>query len=345
MVKQQPSMKLKTAQARRMIQYREDKKEEKAMLERSLARLEQMKANLTNGSKLSWKEVAKALFDHRHLAESHRNMLKSKVVEQEKLLRAMHSWVQRQVPIYSSPDNSRATWRNVMLLASPESRSMGKQWILQHMYHHAERIFKQYEFPPMESNEEIVYDLDYSRTEDAGFRSVFRNQVELAVPLEAAVAAAHETLLSLQIFVPHYTPDIPMLLAEQDRNTKQYAFVTPRDELVNVLCGEFRSNDKCVIVVKQIQDDESLVKCPRWRQRLRMIWCEFRQLADGRVKRRVVSITSQSVTGNGIVSLDEDAEELGVSLEDGFPTRMKQELDKHIRARGLHLSQHFCCQR
>ncbi|KAF0700850.1 Aste57867_8649 [Aphanomyces stellatus] len=96
-----------------------------------------------------------------------------------------------------------------------------KEWITKQMYHNTDRMFIEYGFPSM---------------------------------------ASTECLLSLQCLVPTYAPLTPMVLEQVDSPTRQHAFFTPRGEFINVVVREFRTADRCVLVMQQIQQDELCVQ-------------------------------------------------------------------------------------
>ncbi|RHY25367.1 hypothetical protein DYB32_008369 [Aphanomyces invadans] len=139
------------------------------------------------------------------------------------------------------------------------------------MYHNTDRIFQQYGFPALDSPETIDWDTE-SINIDGGDYTVYRRQAKMAESLEDAIAFVDSTLLSIQASYAEQHA-ISQTVVEIEGNTKQFAIVTPRQEFVNLLCGEFSTPSRCVFVLQQILDDEA---CPHrgFRQRNRMFWYE-----------------------------------------------------------------------
>ncbi|KAF0684237.1 Aste57867_23762 [Aphanomyces stellatus] len=261
-----------------LVDYRKQKKAERAMLKQSLAILSETKAKLIEERRgiLPWHEVASALVDVRRLSETQNKVLRKELQANESLLRDMHRWVSEHSAIQTQPNANTHTWRSVTLLANPESRLLGKEWIAKQMYHNMERMFERYHFPPEDSTEEystdeIVFDDDMDGSH-GGYKFVQKRHGYGLQSFEQEVAYVKDTLLALQCSIPSYDPTLPKLVHDEG-SIMQSAFVTAGNEYVNVLVGQFQTPDRYVFVVQQIQVDEAITQSvDHCRQRNRMIW-------------------------------------------------------------------------
>ncbi|KAF0700844.1 Aste57867_8643 [Aphanomyces stellatus] len=327
-------------QAQRMVKYRKERKVKIRQMQQTLTMLEYTKEQIIlrmeamgrqlpshknpATSALSWKEIAKALQDDTRDSEHRRRDLQAQLERHTRLLRDMQLWVESNTPLETSIlDPATPTWRNVTLLANPDSRRLGKEWILQHMFHHTDRIFYDHGLPPLDSPEEIPLEFNVQFTDAATFTAVFRSQWSHEASLDYAIGHFYMSLLPVQAYIVHYTPALPLVLTEIDARTRQFALATPRGEFINILCGEFRTAERCVFVVQQIQDDEAIPTSLAHRQRRRMLWHDIHQLPGGIIKRRIVSLHSQAVDAHGRSDLREDALDYAISL-DGCPDQLHE---------------------
>ncbi|KAF0739250.1 hypothetical protein Ae201684_005169 [Aphanomyces euteiches] len=339
----------RSEQARRMAKYRREKKNALNSLQRTVAVLEYTKEKLLeekaskhkpmDNEGLPWKEVAKALEEYRRLTESDNIILRTKLRRLDGLVQEMHRWISVQVSLMEKIDYGNGkSWRNISLSKDPEARRLGKQWIMQHMYHNTDRMFQLHGFPSLESGEDIPCDVIMNFHDD-GIFSTFRSQIERETSLEQAVDYFQSTFRGLQCFVSTYSESTPLILDEVEDSTRQVAYVTPRNEYINVLCGEFITPDRCLFVLQQIQADESDSSHQKCRQRGRMTWYDIHRRANNRIQRRVLSIHTESFASDsrrfGIV---EEALDYGIDLsscpmhlrETRFPQTFRKLLETHF---------------
>ncbi|KAF0689307.1 Aste57867_19224 [Aphanomyces stellatus] len=311
-------------QAQYMKEYHKKKKDEKAMLLKSLLQLQQMKDDIMQQRKLailSWADVAKALQDHRRLSETQRSILKKDVTRQKNLLREMFHWVAARAAIDANPNPCRSSWRNTSLLASPESRQLGKEWIMKQLFCNRERLFHEYNFPSLE--DEIPADVQFDFTQDS-YTAVFRRQYQTDMALEQVKAYVYKSLLALQCKISSYSDETPLLVEEIQDNIRQYAMVTSTDEYANVLVGEFAIPFGYVFAMQQIQSDDAIAAHNQRRQRNRMFLMEVQQKPGERLQARGLWLISQMFSHeHGAVSLGEDAKEWGFSLH-GCPEYLEE---------------------
>ncbi|KAF0708590.1 hypothetical protein As57867_006279, partial [Aphanomyces stellatus] len=218
----------------------------------------------------------------------------------------------------------------VTLLANPESRLLGKEWIAKQMYHNMERMLERYHFPPEDSTEEystdeIVFDDDMDGSQ-GGYTFVQKRHMEGVGTFDHVVKYVKNTLLELQCSIPRYDSTLPKLVHEESQDClMQSAFVTSGNEYVNVLVGQYESADRFVFVVQQIQEDAAITQSiEHCRQRNRMIWGEVRRLPGNRCRNRGLGLVSQLFsTRDGPLPLDEDAREWGFDLRE-YPEHLKE---------------------
>ncbi|KAF0692635.1 Aste57867_16300 [Aphanomyces stellatus] len=327
---------------RSMVEYRKKKKMERVQLRETIAELERTKkampAKKALACMLSWKDVAKALQEGRRMAEIQQTDLKRRVDDHEALVREMQRWVLAS-HIEIAPNPAQRSWRNVTLLANPTSRQLGKEWICKQMHHNMERMFDQHGFPALDALETIDWELNFTFS-DQGFTSVYRRQLSRDITMEASMDYIRRTLLSVQVFIAHYSPRLHKEIYDIQGQTQQVALVTPRQDFVNILCGEFITHDQYVLVVQQIHDDESCTREPTHRQRNRTSWHDIRRLPNGRTMWRILALQSQSFTSTGrVIQLREDAQDYGVDLTDcpdhlleaRFPRLFRNELTRRLQ--------------
>ncbi|KAF0720733.1 Aste57867_75 [Aphanomyces stellatus] len=310
---------------RYLVRYRKAKKDEMRRLRQTVATLEALRMQLTSGPRaLAWQDVAKALHDHRHVAESHNKALRARLEQHKGLVQTMQAWVGAHLPIQVGLDARCWTWRNVSLFGNAASRTLGKKWITMQMFHNTERVFEQYNFPAFESTDELWYDLKVEFG-DQGYTSVRRRQyTDSSMEFDQVVPWIHRSFLRVQAYIPQYDVSQPLELEEIEGHTKQYVVITPANEYCNVLVGEYLTENRFLYCIQQIQADERCDAGDR-RQRNRTMWYDIHRRPGGGTKRRMLMMVSQLLPSNDgeIVSLDDDARSWGINLED-CPDHLKE---------------------
>ncbi|KAF0700835.1 Aste57867_8634 [Aphanomyces stellatus] len=314
-------------QTQRMVEYRQEKKLKRIQLKQKVEELAQLRDALADASRrlpmtrLPWRDVAKALQEQRDEVESDKRTLERYLKEQRRLLHDMQQWVAVQLSLQASPHAGVPTWRNVSLLANPVSRRLGKEWILKHMYLNTDRVFQQYGFPPPNLQVDVKKELRFE-FDDEGYVILFKEQLHsVKGSLQRQVSQFYHTLLSLQCMVVFYSPALSMVIEEVDGFTRQYAFVTPRGEFVNVLVGEFHSSNRCVIVGQEIQSDDSVADYYRHHQRNRTFWFDIYTVPDGLRTRDIKLHSHPFVLGGSNLDRIQDAGDFGLNLSD-CPTHL-----------------------
>ncbi|KAG9399537.1 hypothetical protein AC1031_011933 [Aphanomyces cochlioides] len=141
-----------------MQQYRGKQRKAKDMLRSQVESLEGHVAMMMEQTKqqneeestallLPWKEVATAVNELQQESVAERRRLTNQIREYKQVIEEMKTWVAASSSFVSQPNSCRDNWRNFSLLAHPTSRRLGKQWIIQHMYHNLDQAFQHYGLP------------------------------------------------------------------------------------------------------------------------------------------------------------------------------------------------------
>ncbi|KAF0700842.1 Aste57867_8641 [Aphanomyces stellatus] len=319
--------------ARRMVQFRQNKKVQVEVLQKTIAKLQSIKKSLVQDQEerqgLPWSEVARALLEVQKVAESNQVTLRSRLQQHEALVKEMYQWVSAYTAIQKSPNPPCHTWRNVSLLSNPTSRRLGKDWILKQMHHNTDRMFQQHGFKYIADDFVVDRDMRISFT-DGEFTVCYRAIVDVPDTLNVAVAHINNTLLPLRCYIVDFSPDIPLILNDVSEGCKQFVLTTPMGEYVNVLVGEFYNTNRCTLVLQQIQNDETFEDFKSYRQRNRTEWLDLHQMPNGRTVFRMVAFYSQSYTQEcGSISFLDDARNLGIDLG-SCPEKFRESRFKHI---------------
>ncbi|KAF0700843.1 Aste57867_8642 [Aphanomyces stellatus] len=256
---------------------------------------------------LAWKDIANSLNNEESLSIFQQKALKAQVREFNHLMRDMHKWATKHSCLQSSLDQEAPTWRDCTLLSTSHSRQLGKEWIAKRMLHNADRMFQEHGFAAIDSDYRMNLNQQFTFA-DSGYSIVFRDEFEAFASLDDVVG-----------------PATPMVLHEVDGNITQYAFLTPTNEQVNALVAEYRTENRCIMAFRQIQDDEAWASDSSHHIRNRMGWFDAHQLANGKVRFRALSFHYQSYRLNaGCLPLEQDGMDYGIDLGD-CPTQAIKE--------------------
>ncbi|KAG9399536.1 hypothetical protein AC1031_011932 [Aphanomyces cochlioides] len=299
--------------------YRGREKEEVASLKQQIADLEaELAMRLTKttiSGELAWRDVAIAMDEMRKDGVLEQKALIDDTNETREVGLDLYGWVASFCRPLASPNPRCQTWRDVSLLSHPRSRQLGKEWITQHMYHNANRVFEVQDLPPPFYN--IIdnsWDIDFS---GECYYVIERGQLNWAMPLEKVRSMFRNHMCSMFTLDSFY-PLSTNTLTEATDNTVLHQLVPDKDRssalYVNLLGGEFNEADRSVLVITQIQDDELVSINASLAQRSRMTWVELYRESDLRTRGRYVSIVSQQFTKNGYISMADEARGWGYDL-------------------------------
>ncbi|KDO26197.1 hypothetical protein SPRG_08559 [Saprolegnia parasitica CBS 223.65] len=190
---------------------------EAAALQAHIARLQGPKKRgpSRQDCQLPWREVAMALRDAADASQACNASLKTKLHKHRELLRAMTSWVSAMSSVQRFPNANAATWRNICLFKSDESRRLGFEWMTNHMLHHTNAVLDECAFPtaPLHATEHADYmDLHISWDDAGRYRLFQRHQTIMHTSLESITHALHRMYISDRVSVAN--------IAKEDLDTQ-----------------------------------------------------------------------------------------------------------------------------
>ncbi|KAF0708065.1 hypothetical protein AaE_013365 [Aphanomyces astaci] len=295
----------KRAYLRQFMQgYRVKVKDATHLLREQVTALEAEYARRSFPTMMPWHEVADTLQTERSKSETEAHQLRRKLRSVEALSRVMQQWVVAHLAtIPRSPDAAVQTWRNVTLLKDPTSRQLGKDWILQQMYHNTDRMFASHGFPAIASMQ-AMYEMDVqaSHTNDAECMYYHAKRQMESAPPDAIMRFMYRHHLCRILMADGDIPVTYPTVQEQTKTTALHQLTNSKGEWFNVLVGDFSTPTRCVVVAQQIHDDEAYGMIGA-RQRTRMLWYDFEYIASaGRWMYRTLYINSQTFVRDGTLS-------------------------------------------
>ncbi|CAK4080511.1 unnamed protein product [Aphanomyces euteiches] len=285
-------------------------KDEVASLEAELRRLKLEPVNGSRSDALPWKEVATGLREETFRALHTNRQLRGKHQEQKELIEMLKAWVNIQTRHGATLSSPSRTWRNVTLLASSRSRSMGYEWITAHLYLNTEAVFQRYAFPSVQS-EEISGDFDIDFANPDEIQYIWRYQKEVDLPLELVADSFRDHVWRTMMLGGFVILHTEVLDGMPDQMIYRHTITNP-SETVNYLGREYREEGRVVFVGQNIHDDEILPSGSL--QRNRMAWVVLERLAPCRTRARILHLNSHYFTKQGYVTMDEEAQLWGCDL-------------------------------
>ncbi|KAF0698945.1 Aste57867_10467 [Aphanomyces stellatus] len=278
----------------------------------------------STSSALPWREIAAALLEHRRLALTEHAELTHESRDVSVLVQTMQAWVASMISIPASPQPHRPVWRRASLVAHHASRTLGKEWIADLMYHNTSAVFEEYEFPAFDVS---VNDINMRETrDDAALCVELRHQSTIVATSIDAIMAVYRRHLCTMLMVDGLGSSMPIeTVVESTPTTSLHHMCTSHGEHIHLLYGEFRARDRHVFVVQQIDHDEALEASKTRRQRHRRSWFEFCRVGDdGQWVFRSLYVVSQSYWQDGTyLALEEDAMDWCVDLH-GMPEERRE---------------------
>ncbi|CAK4617200.1 hypothetical protein LEN26_001249 [Aphanomyces euteiches] len=296
------------------------------ILRQTRTKLPQLPQRTSDGM-LSWEDVAIALRDERDDSISLNRMLKVQSFAGKKLVEDMQRWI---ALANARPTHTplRSSWRNVTLFSNPESRALGKEWITKQLYHNTDSIFERHGhvYPRIDSSSRFL-DVDIEFSEGC-YYFVFCYQYVHAQP-PAAICERYKQNLCAMLMSDGLDPVLSSTLKELSGATAQHQYASKKGEAINLVYGEFHSEDHSVLVAQGIHDDE----CWRTDMKQRDIswWCHVQPTAEhgGTLVKSVLRF-SQCFTRDGFMSLDEEATAYGLDLSQCPPHLKEDRFRNHV---------------
>ncbi|KAH9194660.1 hypothetical protein AeNC1_003358 [Aphanomyces euteiches] len=277
---------------------------------------------------LPWREVSQALKEEHDEAKAKREKLLTQVMTHRRVVDNMERWVAAQMTIPVSPTTPTSTWRNTTLLGDPTSRQLGKQWIMEQMFHNTDRVFQMYQFPAMDRAHDL-YGLEAVPTPNGGFQYIHRRQFDLGHPLDMLLQLYKDTVYRFM------TPDAVYhnnVAAEESNDTTLRTLHNSNGEVMHLLTRAFSSGQRSVFVGQEILDDD-LLPITKPKQRSRMIWFDIVPLSPTKCRLRCLYIYSNFFDNKG-ESLPFEEEAKGWNFDPSLhpPESLEDRFRTHVRA-------------
>ncbi|RHZ39122.1 hypothetical protein DYB26_013976 [Aphanomyces astaci] len=275
---------------------------------------------------LSWREVSHAMREGVHVSSGETKRLQNQVDVYRGLVDHLYRWIASCEHVTVSLSPTAPSWRMATLLAEPQSRRLGKEWITRQLYHNTGRMFQNFPLSPSEELSAI----------DVTFHE---GLINISVHRQVTLAASPHQVLDLY---RHHLVDVLMAdqfgnapiesLAESTDTTVLHQAVVPQSgEFMSLLGGEFHEGpDKTVFVVQQIVDDETQPDHHHTRrQRNRM--AELRpQSVGGGTHVKYAGVSTQSFNQGRYFTLDEEASSVGLDLTACPEVDKEEQLKLHL---------------
>ncbi|KAF0694500.1 Aste57867_14635 [Aphanomyces stellatus] len=267
---------------------------------------------------LPWKEVALALLGERQVSHREKDFLVHQLDHVSAVVRTMSQWVAtHSMPLSMCPcDDPTSTWRQVTLMADPESRALAKEWLLQQMYGHTDHMFRTFGFPTLDGQHtfqriDVTFHDD---DDDRGFVYVAGYQFQSGDASIERVLRTFRQHLCCALAVNGRRPiRLATTVVEASDTTSLHQMVTDHGQAVNLLCGQFVVDaNRGVLVAHEIKYDESWPHdLPR---RQRMLWFERVHVGDKHVVRMLIMSTQPQHRDGRFVPLEQHAMDFNVDL-------------------------------
>ncbi|CAK4114610.1 unnamed protein product [Aphanomyces euteiches] len=274
---------------------------------------------------LPWKEVAIALREDRDEKTLQTRSLKHKVDERAFVVECMRRWVDSATAMQHSLNPAAKSWRNVSLLAHPEARAMGKDWITKQLYHNTNDMFRHYGFPNGSNDDNFV--MNEILFNEACFDTISARQVIVNMPFEALQKALHGRNMWILMM------DNVLGATELDVDSRKpgdlihHHAMSVIDEHANLLSREFPEEDRCVFVGQQIHEDETVPT--QAIQRNRRFWVELQRVGPNQTRMRNIYLISQCFTRRGYLPLPVEARNWGCDLSTTPEHQMEDRFKRH----------------
>ncbi|KAF0696910.1 Aste57867_12371 [Aphanomyces stellatus] len=157
------------------------------------------------------------------------------------------------------------TMQYVTLPAHPETRLTAKQWLTQQLYHNTDRVFASF---PHDHDVFVHTEVHVADASHIEITEMF--QVIVDLPLHLIVQGFYTN-------IPTRVPEIDH--SEGDGNTQNYrSRCMQPNAYLNVLEGHFHEANRCVLVARYIQDDETCARPSHIDARYSLQWMDSRQV-------------------------------------------------------------------
>ncbi|OQS00298.1 elongation factor 3 [Thraustotheca clavata] len=269
--------------------------------------------------RLSWKDIAMALQDDLQLTISNNQMLRQQRAAYDEFIKFLVKYINLRP--YDLPiEPPIFALRKIPLVAPPECRQLGFDWLTQLVYQNTEMILQRYPF----TDERDEFIVDHSNVDCMQY--IWRSQRDIYVPFDIAIKVAQEHVVD-KISFTNLTDEEQQLsdvhIEPLDSNMLQgtsitYSCVTFWNEPASIgsklLFRRYYSYDRFIAVGQTISQDETIPsKRPMYRKSI--YWLIVDNINPTHCHVRSLLLTSQSFLLNGhCVSLHDEALTWGCDL-------------------------------
>ncbi|KAF0700992.1 Aste57867_8438 [Aphanomyces stellatus] len=310
--------------AQKQQYYREQAREEVTAMRKQIEELQAELVRLGQRTKskslLPWKEVAGALQDHSQEAVVRQHSLKTQRQKHVDLILCLNKWIRQANGMPTDSDISTLpspTWgasnfslSRISLVAQPDARRQGFDWLTQILYHNTDAVFQKYAFPTaLPSSSRRLGDITLDSTNLDRINVITRYAIEFDGALEDVVALVkkHEIDLKSYTGVP---PDVAATrgLTVTFEDTEALHSISPTLTYVCVrsnissraaliLYRQYNDADRVVIVGQSIPSDEA--HAIDFTCRKSLIWYVFDRLSPTKTLVRNLYVASHTVSAAG----------------------------------------------
>ncbi|KAF0696909.1 Aste57867_12370 [Aphanomyces stellatus] len=314
---------------RKQREHRRKIRDERTFLQEELATLEAKvrPSTLTastetwdeEGAVLSWQAVAQVFRAATGRAKADQRDLTQRMTTTSARIHKLMCFLQacRPCPM-PSLSMSLPTMQYVTLPAHPETRTTAKQWLTQQLYHNTDRVFAS--FP--HDHDAFVHTEVHVAASHIETLEMF--QVSVNLPLHLIVQGYYT---DIQTRVP---PSAKIDHSEVDGNTRNYRSNSmPSNAYFNVLEGHFHEANRCVLVARCLQDDETHARDRVVRYSLQ--WMDSRQIDANETLVRVYKVhkgdipRAEMMLNMDVTALDDDA--LAIVLTNKLRTQAQESVE------------------
>ncbi|KAF0686035.1 Aste57867_22129 [Aphanomyces stellatus] len=294
---------------------------------------------------LSWEEVASAMAEMHNASATERRHLFAQTQTSRRLLPLLRAYAATR-PIHTCLVEDHETspqlaLGHVNVVAHPEARKQGLDWLSKVVYHNTDRMFARYHYPPTVAGRVSDAYFDFSSPAPP-YVFVVRGHLDLPVSLSAAWSLFQDGFVRKQS--GHFTPDEAASIAKRFTVTRLdldirreitpemwYLHHTPLGQEYGKknLFRIFHEPDRVIVAGQTIFHDELAPPPPTDTKHL--VWYVLEQVpGEGRCRVRWMSMVSSTMTHDGFYSIDEEATKNGLDLSECPEDRKEARLTQHL---------------
>ncbi|ETV78787.1 hypothetical protein, variant [Aphanomyces astaci] len=160
-------------------------------------------------------------------------------------------------------------WRSATLVADPRARNLGKEWLTQQMYHN---MHEPLALLPAVRNEEEFFQFDFQASDEHDDSFTWMERVQFTWP---GTVQMFRRLVETNMKAVNFPNCDETVEEEKTSNTRLFHTITPKGIFMNLLQGHFVEADRFIMVMRQIEHDETYICHPLQKQQHDLSWCVF----------------------------------------------------------------------